>query len=142
MSKNLTKQEVILRQEQEKMLKGSTDNIAPSEHLIEGQVEIFNTLVNEMKASNILSNLDVYVLDECATSIYWLRYIDDIINRNPDNLFDKQVMTTREKYLKSFQRCCNELSLSPQSRAKLGNINIAKKEQDTDPILNALKVIK
>lgn len=142
MSKNLSKEEIRERQEQEQRLKGMSDNIQPSEHLNERQTELFNWLVTEMKASGILSNLDVFVLDEVSIAIERMQYIDTLINKYPDeNLLNKDLRTSREHYLKSFQRCCNELSLSPQSRAKLGNINIQNQEKEKDPLLNALKVM-
>ncbi|NFE32060.1 phage terminase small subunit P27 family, partial [Clostridium botulinum] len=34
---------------------------------------------------------------------------------------------------------CNELSLSPQSRAKLGNLALNNKEEQEDPLLKALR---
>jgi len=39
---------------------------------------------------------------------------------------------------KTFYRCCNELSLSPQSRAKLGNINLQSKQEEEDPLLKVI----
>ena len=44
-------------------------------------------------------------------------------------------MNARAKYTQDFYRGCNELGLSPQSRAKLA-ISIA--ERETDPLLDAL----
>lgn len=53
-------------------------------------------------------------------------------------MFDKEVLAAKDKYTKDFFRCCNELSLSPQSRAKLGNINLQVKQQQEDPLLKVL----
>ena len=39
-------------------------------------------------------------------------------------------MNAKDKYSKDLYRCCNELSLSPQSRAKIANINTQSKEDD------------
>lgn len=47
-------------------------------------------------------------------------------------------MSTKDKYQKDFLRCCSELSLSPQSRAKLGNLKIQSKQNSNDPVLQAL----
>ena len=47
-------------------------------------------------------------------------------------------MTTKSEYTKDFFRCCNELSLSPQSRAKLGNINLQAEQEKQDPLLQVL----
>ena len=45
-------------------------------------------------------------------------------------------MPSKEKYTKDFFRCCNELCLSPQSRAKLANLNVQAQEED--PLMKAL----
>ena len=47
-------------------------------------------------------------------------------------------MASKEKYTRDLFRCCNELSLSPQSRAKLGNLNIQAKADAEDPVLKAI----
>ena len=41
-------------------------------------------------------------------------------------------------YDSDFYRCCNELSLSPQSRAKISNLNLQAKEDSQDLLLQAL----
>ena len=41
--------------------------------------------------------------------------------------------------MKDFFRCCNELGLSPQSRAKLANINVQAAQQEEDPLLTLLR---
>ena len=48
-------------------------------------------------------------------------------------------MSAKDKYNKDFFRCCNELSLSPQSRAKFGNLTLQAKEKEEDPLLAALR---
>ena len=53
-------------------------------------------------------------------------------------MLNSQLMGSKDKYTKDFYRCCNELSLSPQSRAKLANINLTAEKENKDP---ALKVI-
>ena len=45
-------------------------------------------------------------------------------------------MSAKDKYTKSFFRCCNELCLSPQSRAKMANINLQGKEDS--PLIKLL----
>ena len=51
-------------------------------------------------------------------------------------------MSAKDKYTKDLYRCCNELSLSPQSRAKLANINVQAKEEEQDPLLGLLREVK
>lgn len=137
-----TKEEVKLRQEQEKMLKGSADNIAPSEYLNEEQKAYFIEVVEHYEAAGILSNLDVAIIEQYAKARHALDYIDQKMIDNPSYMLDKNLMIQREKWEKSFNRASNELGLSPQSRAKLGNINVKKANDEADPLLKALKRVK
>jgi P27 family predicted phage terminase small subunit len=137
-SKNLTKEEKQVRKDTEEKLKGAADKISPPSHLTTKQKKIFKKVVKELKASGILGNLDVYLLGTFAIAIDRLEHIEKLINENIKNLLDKNLMSAKDKYTKDFFRCCNELSLSPQSRAKLGNINLLTKQQEEDPLLKVL----
>ena len=138
MSKNLTKEEKTARLETEQKLKGESDNISPPSYLSKQQKDIFNNLVNELKASGILGNLDIYILSTCSISIDRLQEIEKIINKNITELYNKDLLSAKDKYTKDFFRCCNELSISPASRAKMANINMQSKEKAADPLLKIL----
>jgi P27 family predicted phage terminase small subunit len=138
MSKNLTKEEIKVRKETEDKLRGAADNISPPKHLNRNQKKLFKYIVSELKASNILSNLDVYILSTCAISIDRIEEIEKMINDDIQLLHDKTLLSAKDKYTKEFFRCCNELSLSPQSRAKLGTINLEAKNKADDPLLQLL----
>ncbi|UGB31697.1 phage terminase small subunit P27 family [Metabacillus sp. B2-18] len=138
MSKNLTKEEIQTRTDTETKLRGAADSISPPEHLNAKQVKIFSYIVEELEASGILGNLDVHILGICATAIDRIQQIEIIINKDFDKIFDKSLMSAKDKYTKEFFRCCNELSLSPQSRAKLGTINFQVKQKEDDPLLQVL----
>lgn len=138
MSKNLTKEEIQVRLQTEDKLRGAADKISPPSHLIARQKKIFNYIVEELEASGILGNLDIYILGTCAIAIDRLQQIEKLINKNIENLYDKSLMSAKDKYTKDFFRCTNELSLSPQSRAKLGTINMQAKQQEEDPLLKLL----
>lgn len=138
MSKNLTKEEKELRLEAEEKLKGGADNISPPSHLNARQKKIFNYIIEQLKASNILGNLDIYILAQASISIDRLQQIEKMINKDSSKLFDKDILKAKSEYTKDFFRCCNELSLSPQSRAKLGNINLQAEQEKQDPLLQVL----
>lgn len=138
MSKNLTKEEKEIRLETEEKLKGGADKISPPSHLNSSQKKIFKYIVQELKASGILGNLDIYILGTCSICIDRLQEIEKLINKDIERLLDKDLMSAKDKYTKDFFRCCNELSLSPQSRAKLGNINLQAKEREEDVLLKVL----
>lgn len=61
-SKHLTEQERKNKIETEQKLKGSSDNIKPPKHLSAKQKKIFKYIVYELVNSDILGNLDIYVL--------------------------------------------------------------------------------
>ncbi|MEL3956912.1 phage terminase small subunit P27 family [Caldifermentibacillus hisashii] len=139
MSKNLTKEEKEIRLETEQKLRGGADNISPPKHLNARQRKIFQYIVQELEASKILGNLDIYILGTAAIAIDRLQQIEKMINKDINKTFDKNILKAKAEYTKEFFRCCNELSMSPQSRAKLGNINVQVKQKEEDPLLKVLK---
>lgn len=132
---NMTKNEKNERIEQESRIRGEDNALAPPDYLTNKQKDLFNYIVEQLKASEILGNLDAFILAQAAISIDRLRYIEDSINKDAALLFDSKFMASKDKYTKDFFRCCNELSLSPQSRAKLANQFVQSKK---DPLLEAL----
>lgn len=138
MSKNLTKEEKQIRLETEEKLKGNADKVKPPTWLNKEQKKIFRYIVKELEESEILGNLDIYILTQCAVSIDRLQEIEKLINDDIMAIHEKSLMSAKDKYSKIFFRCCNELSLSPQSRAKLGTINLQAKERENDPLINIL----
>ena len=134
-----TKEEIRIRKEQENRLKGSKKRINPPPFLSKEQKKIFRSIVEELKASGILGSLDVYILAQCSIAIDRLQTIETEINEDPSLLRDTKLISSKEKYSKDFYRCCNELSLSPQARAKMANINLQQKQNQEDPLLKVLR---
>ena len=139
MSKNLTKAEKTARIEAENVLRGASDLLQPPDRLNEKQAAIFEYIVDQMAASKVLGNLDIYVLESCVIAIERLQYIESLINDDPGLMFDGALLRARKAYKDTFFKCCNELSLSPQSRAKLGVINVQAKQKDGDELLKVLR---
>ena len=131
-----TKAEIHTRIDNEKKLKGDSSNLKPPKHLSKEQKKIFKEIVKKLEASQILSDKDVYLLSEFSVSIDRLQEIERRINEEPELLFDQKVMSTKDKYTKIFFRGCNELGFSPQSRAKIANINM--QEEKENPLLKVL----
>jgi P27 family predicted phage terminase small subunit len=139
MGRGLTKDQIELKTSAEELIKGKSNKIKPSAHLDSSQKKIFNIIVDELQASNILGNLDVYILDTCAIAIDRLQEIEILINNDINNLINKSLMSAKDKYTKDFFKCCQELCLSPQSRARIGNLNIKAEEEESDPLLKILR---
>jgi P27 family predicted phage terminase small subunit len=137
-----TKDEIKARVEAEKKLRGKSNNVSPPAHLNKPQRDIFQHIVSELGNSGILGNVDIYILSDCAFAIDQLQQIQIDINNDPSLKYDKSIRGARESFQNTFFRCCNELSLSPQSRAKLGNLNVQKQAESEDPLLKALKRVK
>ena len=137
--KNFTKDEMNGRLESEEALKGNKDKLVPSDRLTDDQKEIFDYIITELENAGILGNLDLFVLETACISIDRVRKIEQQINENFDLVCDTKIMGARDKYSKDFFRCCNELSLSPQSRAKMALYQTKKDKEDKDPLLKLLK---
>ena len=135
-SKHLTKSEIDAKGGTEDKLRGSADKLRPPSYLTKEQKKIFRFIVGELEASGILGNLDVYVLTECSIALDRMRVIESRINQEFEQITAAALMSAKERYTKSFFRCCNELCLSPQSRAKMGNLSSAAAEEN--PLIKAL----
>lgn len=124
------------RREMENKLKGdSAVEVKPAFDLNERQAAIFDRIRRMFDKVGLLGELDCYVLTEAAVVIDRLNQIEKHLNERPDLLYDRDICNTRKEYMQNFFRICNELSLSPQSRAKMGIIASNKDSEDSDPIL-------
>lgn len=103
----------------ESKLKGGREKLVPPLYLTDDQMQIFNYIMDELEEANILGNLDLFVLSQTAICVDRVQKLEKEINDNPDLIRNNAFMAGKDKYSKDFFRCCNELCLSPQSRAKL-----------------------
>lgn len=139
-SQKMSKEERKQRQEVEKNLRGSSDKIKPFKYLTKRQKAIFKDILNNLN-KDILSNLDNYLLNQTAITIERLESIEKAINsasitqdedgKDIYKLDVKKIIdlkSARDMYSKDFFRCCNELSLSPQARAKI-SISLPKPKE-------------
>ena len=131
-----TKAEIAARIEAEDKLRGDGLPEAPS-YLSEEQRAIFDRTVDMLKESGTLSKLDSDVLGIYAVAVDRITEIEKRQNDEPKLFGDSKLLSAKEKYTKDFFRCCNELCLSPQSRAKMAIATAANKT--VDPLLEVLK---
>ena len=129
-----TKDEIQNRAAAEEKLKSAGAPKPPST-LSKNQKKIFREIVKRLGAADTLCSLDDWILAKTATAIDKLPEIDADIEAQPERNYDREVMNSRAKYTQDFYRGCNELGLSPQSRAKLA---ISLTEKEADPLLEAL----
>ncbi|MEN8079167.1 P27 family phage terminase small subunit [Clostridioides difficile] len=133
-----TKQEIQNRKENQERLKGDSSRIIPTQKLNENEISIFNSIKEEMKNSELLSNLDSYLLTQLAGAIDKLEYLDLAIQKKPTLIFNKEFKNSKKLYFDIFTKCCNELAMSPASRAKLANINSMVAKEQEDPVIKAI----
>jgi len=136
-SSKMSRDDREARGEAEKRLRGSTSKLNPPKYLSVAQKRLFRNLVAQLEDADILGGTDVYILAQAAISIDRLRTIEEQINGNPDLLLNATFMTSKDKYTRDFFRCCNEMCLSPQSRAKIAAKTPGA--QKSDPLMEALE---
>ena len=134
-----TKEEIFKRAAAEETLKGSLAVPKPPAYLNKNQKNIYKNIVKMLEKAKILGELDGYLLSVCAVAIDRLQYIEKAFNQRPELMWtNDKLLSAKDKYTKDFFRCCNELSLSPQSRAKLGNLKLQAEAEKADPVLRLL----
>lgn len=149
--KSESKAQLEIRAEAEERLRGNTDLFKDvPEHLDELAQEYYHFIVTELEISDILSNLDIPLLEQTADCLSKMRQADEIINE--EGIIIKQLdrygneiikehpaVGTKQKYLNQFRALSNQLGLSPASRAQLAGMKIEKKEEEEDPLLQILR---
>lgn len=128
-----------IREDVEDKLRGEAVRPEPPEGLTDSQRKIFQFIVDGLSSGDILGKLDVFVLESTAIAIDRLRFINEMIDEKPELVLSTALQNTRAKYQADLWRGCNELCLSPQARAKLGNLAAQKAKEKKDPLLEALK---
>ena len=134
-----TKAEKAARLDAEEQLRGdAVDTLEPPEYLNDRQRQIFREVFALLKPTKILNAGDVYMLTNLAISIERKECMDDMINGKPELMARANFMASRERYEKSYLRCCAELCLSPAARAKMGLMAAQGKADADDPLATAM----
>ena len=123
--KSQTKAEINARIEFEDKIGGGRDKIRPPSRLTQSQKKIFRNVVKLLEDADILRALDVEILARYAFALDMIIRIEHDINEEASLKYSKAVTSAYDKFVKIYFRCCNELSLSPQSRAKIANASAA-----------------
>lgn len=141
-SKHNTKEDIAIRDHAEKKLRGSDKKLAPPAYFTKSQIEIFNFIVSNLKDAEILGNLDLYILTFTSVTIDKVIEIDTRLNEVDmidDPVAYSKLVSTRSTLSKDLFRCINELSLSPQARAKISIANVKAIKESKNPLLSALE---
>lgn len=149
--KSETKEQLKRRNELEKQLMGSSENVQNiPEHLNSEEKIYYKWLIQEMEISGIITNLDIPLLEQTANTLWMIRVATDHI-REHGQLVKKidrfgNMEEKENPSIKILQNCqtkyatfCNQLGLSPAARAALAGKQAEAKEEAEDPLLKALK---
>ena len=143
-----TKEEIEQRKEAEEKLKGNSDLVyeVPKQLKAKREKDMYLFLVGELKASNILNNLDINILIQTVNSIFQMeeankkiKEFGQVIQKTDGSLQKNPAINIYKDYYSIFYQCCSQLGLSPMSRSKLATLSLAKTEEDNDELLNILK---
>ncbi|MCH3943052.1 MAG: P27 family phage terminase small subunit [Atopobiaceae bacterium] len=135
---SITRREHDIRKSLEDKVRGKSDAIEPRSTLNPRQTEPFYFIRDQLRSANVLGNLDVFVLEQTAICIDRLSSIETMIDLDPSMISNSKLMASRARYASDFFRCCNELCLSPQARAKLSIAGAERAKRDDDPLVEAL----
>ncbi len=145
---HLTKEEIQKREEQEQKLKGNSELVysLPTSLKSKPEKDLYLFLVTELKASSILNNLDITILEQTVDAIIKMRDANKLIKKHGLVLYKEDgtgqknpAVQVYKDYQAIFYQCSMSLGLSPSARAKLGAININKKEDDEDLVKKAMR---
>jgi len=147
MSKHLTDTEYMQRKEQEEKLKGSNDLVyTPPKHLSTANKKLYKTLVGQLKNSDILCDLDMIILENTVDSISRMRECNELITRDgityentKGDILKNPACQAYKDYNAIFNKCCQELGLSPSARARLAFGNLQSQLENEDPVNIALR---
>ncbi|RXI57423.1 phage terminase small subunit P27 family [Clostridium tetani] len=146
-SKHLTKEEIENRKEQEERLKGASNKVYKTpKNLSKEEKKIYKFLVDELRESGILCNLDIIILkttcdaicrmEECKENI---KAYGVALTKEDSTLYRNPATTIYKDYNSIFNKCCMELGLSPSARARLAQVNINAQQKKEDPLLQILR---
>ena len=133
-----TKEEIAAREKTENALRGNADRVRSPGYLTARQKKIFRQVVKLLAAAEVLGEGDEHIISRFAVAADRLAQIEEQINAVPEMILNQRLMTAKGRYMQDFYRACNELSMSPQSRAKMGNALLQKQADGADPLLAAL----
>ncbi len=134
----IPKAEEAARAAVENKIQGKPKKPTAPQHLTKDQKAVFNLVTKQLVDSEILSELDVYVLTSFSIAVVRLRQIEVQVDNDITLLCNNSLMSTRAKYQSDMWRGCNELCLSPQARAKIGSLAAQAVKGEEDLLLKAL----
>lgn len=152
--KSESKAQLQQRQQIEEMLSGDDGLVYSVPQNLDSKGQIFyKFIVDELRHSNILTNIDIPLLEQTADCLSKMRECDILIEKmglfyeELDRYGNKKIvenvaMKTKLNLMTKYNQLCNMLGMSPSSRAALASKKAEVKEQEKDPLLQLLKEVR
>ena len=150
--KSETKAQLKRREEMEQKLMGNTDDIQniPADLKTDAEKMYYGWLIKEIEISGIITNLDIPLLKQTATVLWMIDEATESIRENGQLLesYDRfgNLVWKPNPSVKILQDCqtkynnfCNQLGLSPASRASLAGKKAEQQAEAEDELLKILR---
>lgn len=130
---------------------GDSDDVKNvPDYLTDEEKIYYSWLIKEIEISGIITNIDKPLIEQVANCLYIMRQCDDHIRQNGilvrkvdryGNVEDKENPSIKVKlnYQTKYAALCNQLGLSPAARSALAGRQLEAKQQEEDPLVQALK---
>ena len=146
-----TKKQLKIREQIEESLKGKDDKLAEAPSFFTEEEKTYYTwLLGELSHLNILSNIDAPLLQQTANVLYTMFLAEEEIRKNGilikdydkygnEKLRQNPAIKIKLDYQTKYAALCNQLGLSPASRAAISGKIMQDKAEAEDPVLKLLK---
>ena len=113
--------------------------LKPNKLLNANQKKIYRFILEHVKRSGVIGNIDAVMLETTAIAIDRLQSIEKILNEDFDQIRDRELMSAKSKYTADLFKGIEMFGMAPLSRAKFGTLTANKKAEEQDPLLKVLK---
>ena len=149
--KSESKAQLKQREQIEQMLSGDDDLVYSVPQNLDSKAQVFyQFIVEELRHSNILTNIDIPLVEQTADCLSKMRECDILIEKmglfyeeldryGNAKIVENVAMKTKLNLMTKYSQYCNALGMSPSSRAALASKKAEVKEEQQDPLLSILR---
>lgn len=127
------------RIENERILRGNNDKLKPPNFLINEGKKIYKWLVNETVEAETFGNIDKFILELFSDTYATWKELSEMYHNEQDFEKREKIDKMKKRYTDQLPRLMNELGLTPSTRAKIGAMNLDKKNEENDPVAQLLR---
>lgn len=145
--KHYTKKEIEKKKKAEEKLKGNNDLVykVPKQLRSNKEKELYSLMVEELRPSNILNNLDINMLIQTVNALIQMeeakrliKLHGQVIVKEDGSLQKNPAITIYKDFYSIFYQCSTALGLNPTSRSKLATLNQEEAEEANDELKKIL----